>query len=815
MKGHKGGGGKPSQWKGGLASGEREPLFPRLHVSETEKAGPKAPPRNKMALYEQFTVPSHRFYQPNQGSTFHQPYGSGYPYIPHYIPSAACASANTVPTYSQPSQVTSSSGITSGSMVVNMESHKAPRIQKVGNSSPCKILRSWTEVSVECLTNDVPQQRGKFRSSLNNDMRECTNCLGNIPTGKERTCTLDKTESSHEVMSTLKKGFKGMHPESLMKPTKSGVAAKMQTEDSGYSHDLITQSWTADECCVMQYDSSFELKITEESGAILAAEDQNLFAEGQGSESALASEKSSRTQPCCSALQTSLPDVKKGDKSEGVELGNSEIKRCKELKTKDQKHDVSQPACSGGSPDNSADFMPVIKPKDVILAIGQQQFWKARKTLLRQQRIFSDQVFQLHKLIMIQHLLAETPGTLIDEAVHFETVGECEAPPRLTKRTMNSGNCARNDGNSKKGSKSQSADVEGSPAVSKDVNKEVKVLSPDSIHGGISSWGYPSFGQWIGGPMAADGQPYGYQPLAGALPPGSAFGLPYGSALSGSASPMVSFWMPYCGQRQELPAEMGANYGPATVAKVDGSGFMGRNFGYFSNDFANSWYIMQHNNLNNQRMHSGKAAPTGSGASVNKAPVTTARGMKTSCFPGLAYHWGIGSQAAGPSNTEGFEASGQQSEISSPSIAARLAPPLTPSACAAKKLIVSNNEVQGGLGLKFDMVLSSDSRRSVENDEDGNAKMFSKVHEEGGRSPVDDRLEDASVLISDVGCALELFPLVPALRNQERDPNAVEEGRGHVIRAVPRRAIAASESAAGILLSLQREKQNRPRMRLC
>ncbi|KAF6164280.1 hypothetical protein GIB67_010250 [Kingdonia uniflora] len=42
------------------------PLFPRLHVNDTEKGGPRAPPRNKMALYEQLSIPSQRF---NSGST--------------------------------------------------------------------------------------------------------------------------------------------------------------------------------------------------------------------------------------------------------------------------------------------------------------------------------------------------------------------------------------------------------------------------------------------------------------------------------------------------------------------------------------------------------------------------------------------------------------------------------------------------------------------------------------------------------------------------------------------------------------------------
>lgn len=37
------------------------PMFPRLHVNDTEKGGPRAPPRNKMALYEQLCIPSPRF----------------------------------------------------------------------------------------------------------------------------------------------------------------------------------------------------------------------------------------------------------------------------------------------------------------------------------------------------------------------------------------------------------------------------------------------------------------------------------------------------------------------------------------------------------------------------------------------------------------------------------------------------------------------------------------------------------------------------------------------------------------------------------
>ncbi|RDY14498.1 Protein EARLY FLOWERING 3, partial [Mucuna pruriens] len=51
-----------NRMRGGIEEGkEISPMFPRLHVRDAEKGGPKAPPRNKMALYEQFSIPSQNF----------------------------------------------------------------------------------------------------------------------------------------------------------------------------------------------------------------------------------------------------------------------------------------------------------------------------------------------------------------------------------------------------------------------------------------------------------------------------------------------------------------------------------------------------------------------------------------------------------------------------------------------------------------------------------------------------------------------------------------------------------------------------------
>ena len=38
-----------------------DPLFPRLHISDTDKGGgPRTPPRNKMAISHQLNLPSQR-----------------------------------------------------------------------------------------------------------------------------------------------------------------------------------------------------------------------------------------------------------------------------------------------------------------------------------------------------------------------------------------------------------------------------------------------------------------------------------------------------------------------------------------------------------------------------------------------------------------------------------------------------------------------------------------------------------------------------------------------------------------------------------
>nr|XP_007160975.1 hypothetical protein PHAVU_001G032900g [Phaseolus vulgaris]ESW32969.1 hypothetical protein PHAVU_001G032900g [Phaseolus vulgaris] len=57
----------------------------------------------------------------------------------------------------------------------------------------------------------------------------------------------------------------------------------------------------------------------------------------------------------------------------------------------------------------------VVSPDDVVGILGQKRFWKARRKIANQQRVFAVQVFELHRLIKVQQLIASSPNVLIED----------------------------------------------------------------------------------------------------------------------------------------------------------------------------------------------------------------------------------------------------------------------------------------------------------------------------------------------------------------------------------------------------------------
>ncbi|CAA6666121.1 unnamed protein product [Spirodela intermedia] len=61
-----------------------------------------------------------------------------------------------------------------------------------------------------------------------------------------------------------------------------------------------------------------------------------------------------------------------------------------------------------------------ISPDDVVDLIGAKHFWKMRRAIANQQRVFGIQVFELHKLIKVQKLLSVSPHVLLEDTSRLQ-----------------------------------------------------------------------------------------------------------------------------------------------------------------------------------------------------------------------------------------------------------------------------------------------------------------------------------------------------------------------------------------------------------
>ncbi|XP_010466370.1 PREDICTED: protein HEADING DATE 3B-like [Camelina sativa] len=60
---------------------------------------------------------------------------------------------------------------------------------------------------------------------------------------------------------------------------------------------------------------------------------------------------------------------------------------------------------------------------DVARVIGEKRFWKMRTFMINQQKIFAGQVFELHRLIKVQKMVAKSPNLLLESKVNVDKHG--------------------------------------------------------------------------------------------------------------------------------------------------------------------------------------------------------------------------------------------------------------------------------------------------------------------------------------------------------------------------------------------------------
>ncbi|KAG7578130.1 hypothetical protein ISN45_Aa03g023460 [Arabidopsis thaliana x Arabidopsis arenosa] len=192
-----------------------------------------------------------------------------------------------------------------------------------------------------------------------------------------------------------------------------------------------------------------------------------------------------------------------------AEFSNETLKKPKTLPRREQ--DASD--CS------ALDSMSGISASsyNVARVIGERRFWKMRTYMINQQKIFAGQVFELHRLIMVQKMIAKSPNLLLESKLNGGKHGTMRSPHQLTMAA----------------SKIKKTNIENHKPVTEEYPEHMKPKLPlPSISKELVTpiWPQqllpPPGNQWLV-PVISPSEGLVYKPYAGPCPPSSsAFMVP-------------------------------------------------------------------------------------------------------------------------------------------------------------------------------------------------------------------------------------------------------------------------------------------------
>ncbi|XP_059657110.1 protein EARLY FLOWERING 3-like [Cornus florida] len=357
------------------------PMFPRLHVNDTEKGGPRAPPRNKMALYEQLSVPCQRF-------------------NPGLLPLNSTKTSNLVPPASSSQGSDREKGMffslhlhpstnPAEKTHANFTDLNTPAVQR----EPEKKLDEEDFRVPIFLHSGMGHNHNKHSSSIDKEPKRAS-----ITGFKLRQQGRNQSdESSKDIVAAREQAVKSA----------SNLSANKKTDD------LLKQTITRSiQECKKQPEYNFT-KIQKTDASLqqlyragsqpgnIACSDGNLNQPLRGTENGTSS--ISGRDLCPEEQRSPYNNINDGENLEERTYGPLQTENV------DRSDDISETSMV----DSVSGFD--ISPDDVVGIIGRKHFWKARRAIVNQQRVFAVQVFELHRLIKVQKLIAGSPHLLVED----------------------------------------------------------------------------------------------------------------------------------------------------------------------------------------------------------------------------------------------------------------------------------------------------------------------------------------------------------------------------------------------------------------
>ncbi|PIN26960.1 hypothetical protein CDL12_00282 [Handroanthus impetiginosus] len=403
-----------------------EPLFPRLHIDDINdavKGGPRPPPRNKMALCERYNTPS----QPSFPK-LHDISDAikGGPMPPTRNKTTVCEQYNTT---------TSQCPRSFGSMEMvraqpgNGQSGFVPRSFSCQIAGPQhKVLPTFSSLpgsshlaarDHSCYSTGVNLKTLPTNSEprMSEPTKECNSPAPhgfNICYIRRPDYKYDFRIPSYGRPGTSRgHGDLQLHMEKEKLNTFSSISSEIPADADSPPIARNSVSQMDDKAIKSinhhkKHVSVDELSRLIDPNAEPCQEERTAIRDGAPK----MSERIKRKR-CMSEMDISLhsfprprdsiklettKDLSEDEDDEPVQGGNA-----------DKNQETSDPSAS----DSTA--IQAITPDDVTAVIGERLYWKARNQIINQQRTFSRQIFELHRLIKVQRLIVESPEVLYEK----------------------------------------------------------------------------------------------------------------------------------------------------------------------------------------------------------------------------------------------------------------------------------------------------------------------------------------------------------------------------------------------------------------
>ncbi|XP_020105644.1 protein HEADING DATE 3B [Ananas comosus] len=391
------------------SSSSAGPLFPRLHVNDADKGGgPRAPPRNKMALYEQFSIPSQRF----------NSQASALPLPPHATTTSAVPSTSATQGFAHERSLFASYFVPSHTPIHSSERMNCPSSNGVNAST---IKTDSERRSTKQLTKGM---------NTGGSVAECS-ALGIKETNVKSSCGKKLgDEDDFRVPTFVRSGVSphskkdGLMRQEKLTPFDAGNPKKSCPSSNGKhleenNNSEVNSRKEANGKSSSNQESREKLGKPSPVNKVSIDKDRTSIVNSFG-KSRNGREEMYR-ESCGNGGTTrmkmgprSLSNIRNISRNSNLgddcfrEGDDNNENRPLELKDAEQNDELSE-----SSMVESLSGLEV-SPDDVVGVIGPKHFWKARRAIVNQQRVFAVQVFELHRLIKVQKLIAASPHLLLE-----------------------------------------------------------------------------------------------------------------------------------------------------------------------------------------------------------------------------------------------------------------------------------------------------------------------------------------------------------------------------------------------------------------